>query len=170
MQPLEFVARTLFYHVPDGRIVFRPWGSRGPCYLVTAEQKRSRVRLQTGYYAFMIAAVSYGVMNLGTAKTFLVLVPLIVAGNYLLFWVFSRGLATTEPPPRPSAAEFRDQMRQGNRALGKPLLIALLGISLGGMALGLYGWLALGLWNSALPVILFSGATSAVFIWQLRNL
>jgi hypothetical protein len=170
MQAIEFVARTIFYHVPDGRIVFRPWGTRGPCYLVTAEQKRTRARLQAFYYALMIAVVSYGVMRLGTMKTFLVLVPLIVAGNYVLFWLFTRGLATTEPPPRPSPMEFREQMRQGNRALGKPLLVSMLVISLSGAALGLYAGFSLGLWSSAVPVLLFCGSTAAVFAWQLRNL
>lgn len=170
MQPIEFVARTLFVHVPDGRIVFRPWGSRGRCYLVTPEQRRSRARWQAAYYALMIGTVSYGMMYLGTAKTFAVVLPIILAGNYVLFWHFSRGLTTTDPPPRPSRAEMHEHVRQANRALGKPLLLTMLAVCVAGTLFGIGAGVALGLWNAAIPVILFCSACAAVFAWQLRNL
>ena len=53
MNLTEIASNTLFYRAPDGRIVFRPWGARGPCYLLTETQRITRARIQLAYYALI---------------------------------------------------------------------------------------------------------------------
>jgi hypothetical protein len=169
MQPVEVAARTLFYRAPDGRIVFRPWGARGPCYLVTESQRTVRARVQLVYYGLMLAAVYYGTLRLGTGLTFGAVLPVTLAGNYLLFWFYSRGLPTT-PPPLPASKEYtREQARQGNRAFGKPLIWIMLILSVLMAVVGLWAGSRAHAWGTAVPAVLFFGLCAAVFGWQLRN-
>ena len=169
MQPVEVVARTLFYRPPDGRIVFRPWGTRGPCYLLSEAQRTSRARVQLAYYGLTLVAIYFGTLRLGTGLTFGVVLPLGLVGNYVLFWLFCRGLPRTEPPARPTPEYVREQLRQGNRAFGKPLLWVLLILSLLMVATGIWAGAVLGAWSTAVPAAAFFGACAAVFGWQLRN-
>lgn len=169
MQPVEIVARTLFYRAPDGRIVFRSWGARGPCYLVTETQRRARARLQLAYYGLMLAAIYYGTLRLGSGVTFGVILPVTLVGNYALFWLFSRGLPTTDPPARPSKDDVREQLRQGNRAFGKPVLWIMLVLSLLMAVAGLWAGARVNAWSTAVPAAAFFGLCAAVFGWQLRN-
>lgn len=169
MQPVEIVARTMFYHAPDGRVVFRPWGARGPCYLVTEEQRGARARVQLAYYGVMLIAIYYGTQRLGPGVTFGAILPLTLGGNYILFWLFSRGLPTTDPPPRPSREYVREQLRQGNRAFGKPILWIMLVLSLLMAGVGLWAGARVNAWSTALPAAAFFGFCAAVCGWQLRN-
>jgi hypothetical protein len=169
MQPTEIAGNTLFYRAPDGRIVFRPWGPRGPCYLLTEAQRRFRSRVQLVYYGVMLVAIYLGITRLGTLKTFAMVLPVVLVGNYLLFWLFSRGLPTTEPPPLPSPEHRRELIRRGNRAFGRPLLWTMLVLSLGMASAGVWAGWKTGQWTTAGTAGAFFGLCAAVFAWQLRN-
>ena len=96
MTPVEFAARTFSPQLPDGRFVFRPWGPRGPCYLLSAQQRTARAWIQLAYYGLALAglwcvpAVTATTRNLGACAVTFALI------NYLLFWLFSIGLPTTD--------------------------------------------------------------------------
>jgi hypothetical protein len=117
----------------------------------------------------MLVAIYFGTLRLGTLATFGVVLPLTLCGNYVLFWLFSRGLPTTDPPPRPSTEYVREQIRQGNRAFGRPVLWIMLVLSLFMAGVGLWAGARVNAWTTAVPAAAFFGLCAAVFGWQLRN-
>ncbi len=171
MNLLEVVSNTLFYRTEDGRIIFRPWGARGPCYLLTEKQRMARVRIQAAYYCALfvgigiVAHISRGnyVLLLG------VLFLIFVGGNYILYWLFARGLNRTEPPLQPSPEYRREQVRKNNRAFGKPLLW----ISMIGSAIFTLGGILIGFTDEpiykAIFVTVFFGSCTAIFARRIRN-
>jgi hypothetical protein len=168
MNPVEFVSNTLFYRVEDGRVVFRPWGSRGPCYLVTARQRIVRARIQLMYYLAMIVGVAVGMDRVSTISFVTVCVPAALAGNYLLYWLFSQGLAKSAAPPKPSPEYSRARVKAMSRSLGKPFVWLMLLIA---VLFGLVG-IVMGVAGGDLGLLL-SGAffcvCAAVFIWMLKH-
>ena len=169
MSPTEIVSNTLFYRAPDGRVIFRPWGTWGPCYLLTEPQRKVRSRIQLAYYCALLAAIVLAIGSVETTVLFGVLLPLFAAGNYLLFWLFTRGLSTTEPPSKPSPEYVRSLLRSNNRAWGRPFLwlaaiVSGVFSSVGLVAIFLGAPLA-----SAIAVFAFFGVCAAAFAWQLRN-
>ena len=169
MNLTQAVAGGIFYEAPDGRIVFRPWGKFGPCYLLTPAQRAVRARLQLAYFGAMIIAVTYGATRLGPGGLFLKVLPITMAGNYLLFWLFSLGLPRTEPPPSPSKEYRQELRRRHNRAFGKPFLWVMLVLSVLMAAAGLLAGIATGQWIVAALAVGFFGLSAGVFGWQLRN-
>ena len=170
MSPTEITSNTIFFRAPDGQIVFRPWGARGPCYVVTDQQRIIRARIQLAYYCvvFLVIVISMG--RISNTALFVGILPVAVAGNYVLFWLFSRGLGTTEPPPKASPEYVQEQRRRNALAFGKPLLWLLL---VGSVAFSAIGALAALLGGPLLEfggVAVFFGACAAVFAWQLRKL
>jgi hypothetical protein len=108
-------------------------------------------------------------MRLGPGGLFLKVLPITIAGNYLLFWLFSLGLPTTEPPPRPSKEYRRELLQRHNRAFGRPLLWAMLILSVFMAAAGLLAGIATGQWGVAALAGGFFGLCAGIFGRQLRN-
>jgi hypothetical protein len=117
----------------------------------------------------MLVAIYFGITRLGTLRTFTLVLPVAVLGSYLIFWLFSRGLPTTEPPPRPSPEYRLKLMRQGNRAFGRPLLWGMLVLSIAMAATGVWAGSITGQWGTASAAAAFFGLCAAIFAWQLRN-
>ena len=172
----ELASHTLFARLPDGRIIFRPWGKRGGCYLLDERQRLVRARAQRVFWGLGLVAIviSNQVFTVGTS---LVLVlPVALGLQYLLFWSFTRGLLRTEPPPeiKGSKAQRRElarqRMRERARLMGKGRLWTLLFGSLlfvaGSVLIAVSG----GSIAAALGGFLFFGACAALFAWQLRQL
>ena len=167
MNPVDFVARGLFYRAEDDRIIFRPWGSRGPCFRVTESQRITRARIQLGFYCLMIGGIAAG----PSMTTFHLIVYVCAATglNYLMFWLFSRGLPKTDLPPRPSPEYKQAQLRELSQSLGKPFLWMLtVGSALFTIA-GVVAALTLGDWAAGLAAAFF-GVCTVVFIRRLRRL
>ena len=165
MNPVELIANGLFYRTEDGRIFFRPWGSRGPCFLVSERQRLIRARVQLALYCMMIVGVYFSVEEDGLGAWFYLTIFIGMVLSYVLLWAFSRGLPLTDVPTKPSP----EHLRKFNRSIPRWFLWALVLMSavfvLGGLGMGflLHDW-----WMAAL-VVLFFGTCLGVFIWQLRN-
>ena len=101
MNFVHFIATTIFYEAPDGRIVFQPLGRLGPCYRLTPAQRKTRAKIFVGYLAVVVVASPAAAIYFhGVAAFLLRVTPLILAGIFVLFWLFARGLPVTEHPPR----------------------------------------------------------------------
>lgn len=89
----------------------------------------------------MLVVIVEGVESLSYAKLFGICVPALMLGNYLLYWLFSRGLPRTSIPPTASPEYVSVQMKALGRNFGKPtlwlLLVATVAMCLTGVAGGL---------------------------------
>jgi hypothetical protein len=155
-----------FYRVPDGRIVFRPWGSRGACYLLNERQRVQYSRILAAAYGVMFLAILVTTLRFGW-KGSSVAALCGMALIYALYWVISRRLPTTKPPPRPSREEVRRALAGQAGAFGRPFLIlfALVSAALALLSLGLF------LATTEVSLLLgagFFGLCAGVFVWQLR--
>lgn len=169
MSLTQVAAGTMFYPTPDGRIVFRPWGKHGPCYLLSPEQRDVRARWQLAYWALMIATIVIVTNRSPGLVPALTTLAVVVLGNYALFWAFARGLPLTAPPP-PPPKEYRDQLlRQHARAFGKPFLWVMLVLSALMSLLGVLAGISADRWDVAGLAGGFFGLCAAVFAWQLRR-
>lgn len=133
MTLIEFVARTFSPPLPDGRLIFRPWGAWGawgPCYLLSARQRASRAWIQLAYYVLAISAICLYPAMIVSVQGILGLLVVFALGNYVVFWLFALGLPKTEAPPRLTPGERRTVMTEHARALGRPVLWLMLAISL----------------------------------------
>ncbi len=168
MNIVDFVARGLFYRTEDERIIFRPWGSFGPCFLVTEQQRTARARIQLGFYCLMLG----GIAIVPSVGIFHVIAYIFVAiiFNYLMFWLFARGLPKTDLPLPPSPEHRKAQLRELSQSLGKPLLWALTISSALFTLVGVLAALFIGNWTVAIVGGLFFGACTLVFINRLRHL
>jgi hypothetical protein len=166
MSILEFVARTFSPQLPDGRFVFRPWGARGPCYLLTARQRTNRAWVQLAYQILALT-VLWPLLGAAGAGQDLVLFAVAYAGlNYVLFGLFSIGLPRTEKPAPASAQQRRAALASHSRALGRPVLwifVIVAWIFVLGSVLVIAG----GDWLTGLLCMLVFGACAATFTWQL---
>lgn len=165
MNPVELIANGLFYRTEDGRIIFRTWGSRGPCYLVSERQRLMRACAQLALYCMMIVGAYFSIEEDGLGTWFYLTIFIGMALSYVLLWAFSLGLPLTEIPTKPSP----EHLRKANRSIPRWFLWVLILLSavffLSGLGMGflLHDW-----WMAA-PVILFFGASLGLFTWQLRN-
>ena len=172
----ELASHTLFARLPDGRIIFRPWGKRGKCYLLNERQRLVRARAQRVFWGLGLVAIviSNQIFTIGLSLG--VLLPVALGLQYLLFWSFTLGLPLTEPPPDTEGSKAqrrelaRERMRERARLMGKGRLWALL---LGSL-LFVAGSLLIASSGSsiaaALGGFLFFGSCAALFAWQLRQL
>jgi hypothetical protein len=167
MSILELVARTFAPPLPDGRFVFRPWGARGPCYLLTARQRAGRAWLQLALYLMMLASFWFVPELALTWDGILVFFVAFVALNRLLYALFSIGLPKTDKPAPLSAEQRRAALASHSRGIGRPVLWIFLILCwvliLGGVLV-----VATGDTLSGLLCILFFGACAATFTRQLR--
>jgi hypothetical protein len=172
----ELASHTLFARLPDGRIIFRPWGKRGGCYLLDERQRLVRARAQRVFWGLGLVAIVVSNQFLTLGVSLGVLLPVALGLQYLLFWAFTLGLPRTEPPPQVEGSKAqrrelaRQRMRERARLMGKGRLWAMLLCSLlfvGGSVLIAVGG---GSIAAALGGFLFFGACAALFAWQLRQL
>jgi hypothetical protein len=167
MTVLELVARTFSVQLPDGRLVFRPWGARGPCFLLSQQQRESRAWLQLVFYGLAIAALWFFPAIIATTSGLVGFLVAFTLLNYGLFWLFSIGLPKTERPPPLTPEQRRMAMAAHSRALGQPLLWLLAGVSWVFALAGGAMVMLLGEWATGLLVLVFFGACAALFTWQL---
>jgi hypothetical protein len=167
MTLLEFVARTFSPRLPDGRLVFRPWGARGPCYLLSDKQRSIRALFQLAFYGLMGSALCANTDIFASASGPLIFFAVFVLLNYALFWIFTIGLPKTDMPLPATSTQRRIALTAHSRALGRPLLWFfaivswLFALGGGSMVLFQHEWLA------GLLCILFFGASASLFSWQL---
>ena len=172
----ELASHTLFARVSDGRIIFRPGGKRGRCYLLDERQRLVRARAQRVFWGLGLVAnvIANQIFTVGMSLG--VLLPVALGLQYLLFWSFTLGLPLTEPPPEIEGSKAqrrevaRQRMRERARLMGKGRLWALLLGSLLFVAGGLLIAVSGGSIAAALGGFLFFGACAALFAWQLRQL
>ncbi len=172
----ELASHTLFARLPDGRIIFRPWGKRGACYLLDERQRLLRARAQRVFWGLGLVAIviSNQIFTIGMSVG--VLLPVALGLQYLLFWSFTRGLPLTEPPPEIESSKVqrrelaRQRLRERARLMGRGRLWALLLGSLLFVAGSLLIAVSGGSIAASLGGLLFFGACAALFAWQLRQL
>jgi hypothetical protein len=141
MNLVDAVSSHMFYRAPDERIVFRPLGKLGPCYLLTEKQRKARATVQLAYYGILLGSIAFGVIDVTEISRLIVPFGLWVIGNYVLYGLFTIGLARTEAPPKPTSDYVRSLQRQHSLAMGRPLLIAMFYGSIAFSAIGLLGTL-----------------------------
>ncbi|MRW85807.1 hypothetical protein GJ698_17160 [Pseudoduganella sp. FT26W] len=170
MKILEFVALTFSPQLPDGRYVFRPWGARGPCYLLSAQQRAARAWIQLALYGAALGGLWFLPLIADTMQDLVIFCVTFMLLNYVLFWLFSLGLPTTEKPPRPTPEQRRTAMAAISRSVGRPVLRVLLVISCLFVCAGGAMAFFLDEWITGLLCLLFFGACAATFRWQLSLL
>jgi hypothetical protein len=167
MTVLEFVARIFSPQLPDGRLIFRPWGASGPCYLLSAQQRAARAWIQLAFYGLALAALWFVPVITVTTANLVAFAVAFALLNYVLFWLFSIGLPKTEKPLRPTLEQRRIAMAAHSRSVGRPVLWVFLIVSClfvfagGAIALFLDEWLV------GLLCLVFFGICAATFTWQL---
>jgi len=169
MNPVEVVSNALFYRVVDGRIVFRPWGPKGPCYLLTESQRFVRSWIQLIYICVLPAIIVFDVVDITNIRAFGLAALAWALGNYVLFWFYSFGLSRTEPPAKPTREYTDSQLRQSNRSWGKLLPWVLFTLSsilaMLGVAIGVLG----GPIDTSIETAVFFGLCAMVFLWILKK-
>lgn len=167
MNILEFAASTFSPQLPDGRFVFRPWGPRGPCYLLSARQRTVRGAMQLALYALATAALFFVPIVTAAMNNLIVFAVVFMLSNYALYWLFSIGLQKIDNPPPMTAEQRRTVMTAYSKSLGRPVLWVFLTISclfvLAGGAIAVLT----DEWWVGLLVMGFFGTCGAMFAWQL---
>ena len=158
---------TILYRTSDGRTVFRPWGARGPCYLVEGPARARLARFIRVYYAAFFVAIIVLPFVAGVRGIY-VAGALWAAGFYVAFWLFSRGLPTTEPPPPPTRVEREEAIRRISGSVGKPALWALTILSSLMALSGVLVILSAPGWTAWMPSLFFA-ACALVFAYYLRR-
>lgn len=167
MNILEFAAATFSPQLPDGRFVFRPWGARGPCYLLSARQRTVRGGMQLAFYALAAAALFFVPIVTAAMNNLIVFAVVFMLSNYVLYWLFSIGLPKIENPSPMTAEQRRTVMTAYSKSLGRPVLWVLLTIScLFVLAGGAIAVLTDEWWVGLLSMGFF-GTCAAMFAWQL---
>lgn len=167
MNILEFAAATFSPQLPDGRFVFRPWGARGPCYLLSARQRTVRGGMQLAFYALAAAGLFYEPVVTAAMNNLIVFAVAFVLTNYALYWLFSIGLPKIENPPPMTAEQRRTVMTAYSKSLGRPVLWVLLTISCLFMLAGGAIAVLTDEWWVGLLSMGFFGTCAAMFAWQL---
>ena len=108
MNILEFAAATFSPQLPDGRFVFRPWGPRGPCYLLSARQRAVRGGMQLALYALAAAALFFVPVVTAAMNNLIVFAVVFMLSNYALYWLFSIGLPKIDNPPPMTPEQRRE--------------------------------------------------------------
>jgi hypothetical protein len=167
MTVLEFVARTFSPQLPDGRYIFRPWGARGPCYLLSAQQRAARAWIQLAFYGLALGALWFFPLITVTTPNLVTFAVAFALFNYGLFRVFSIGLPKTEKPLRPTPEQRRTATAAHSRSVGRPVLWVFLIISYLFVFAGGAMALLLDEWITGLLCLFFFGACAATFTRQL---
>ena len=88
MTVLEFVARTFSIQLEDGRFIFRPWGARGPCYLLSQQQREDLAWIQLLFYGSVLSGIWFFPGMLGSTSGLIIFFVTFTLFNYVLFWMF----------------------------------------------------------------------------------
>jgi len=167
MNILEFAAATFSPQLPDGRFVFRPWGARGPCYLLSARQRTVRGGMQLAFYALAAAALFFVPIVTAAMNNLIVFGVVFMLSNYVLYGLFSIGLPKIENPPPMTPEQRRTLMTAYSKSLGRPVLWVFLTIScLFVLAGGAIAVLTDEWWVGLLSMGFFA-TCAAMFAWQL---
>ena len=167
MQLGRLLEATILYDAPDGRTTFRPWGPRGPCYLVdTAARVRFR-RFVRFYYGLLFAAILVVPFTLPIYAFYIVIAAWTI-GYYVAFWFLSHGLPTIPPPPFPSAVERDQALRNLSKVMGKPVQWTVFALSVLMCGAAVFLLLKGFLWQGVLGLVVF-GACTLVLGWWLRK-
>ena len=126
MNPVKILSSMLYFEDDDGRVILRPFGAGGPCYLPNESQRTAHIVLLIVFYLAMMTAV-YAAMTdegIGLASGALILATLL--GHYVLSWLFTRSLPRSAPGPNPVPGGFPDRRKSRNRNFGKTFLMLML--------------------------------------------
>ena len=136
---LDGVIATAFQRDAEGRAVFCPWGLRGRCYLLTAEQDASVRRFLRAYYGGFFVALVPGAYFLGWWV--LILSAVAVGGLYFKYWLVTRDLQPfTGAVPRVSAGDLLGQHARATGAAALwAVLVAVVGLTTWGVWLVIRG-------------------------------
>lgn len=167
MNILEFAAATFSPQLPDGRFVFRPWGPRGPCYLLSARQRAVRGGMQLALYALAAAALFFVPVVTAAMNNLIVFAVVFMLSNYALYWLFSIGLPKIDNPPPMTPEQRRTVMTAYSKSLGRPVLWIFLTISCFFVLVGGAMAVLIDEWLVGLLVMGFFGTCAAMFAWQL---
>ena len=172
----ELASHTLFARLADGRIVFRPWGKRGGCYLLDERQRLVRARAQRVFWGLGLVGIVVANQFVTVGMSLGVLLPVALLLQCLLFWCFTIGLPRIEHPPEVERSKAqrrelaRQRLRERARLMGKGRLLAMLLGSLlfvaGSVLIAIDG----GSIAAALGSFVFFSACAALFAWQLHQL
>lgn len=167
MNILEFAAATFSPQLPDGRFVFRPWGPRGPCYLLSARQRAVRGGMQLALYALAAAALFFVPVVTAAMNNLIVFAVVFILSNYALYWLFSIGLPKIDNPPPMTPEQRRTVMTAYSKSLGRPVLWIFLTISCFFVLVG--GAMAVLIDERLVGLLImgFFGTCAAMFAWQL---
>ena len=156
---------TILYDVPDGRTVYRPWGRRGPCYLVTSRHRRRfAVYVRVWYGALFIVILVLPFMG-GSRAVYVGLAGWLV-GSYLFMALLCRGLPRADPPPLPTAEQLNASMARiglGPRAI-RGLFVLSVSMALMGVIVLILGFL----WQGLLGALCF-GLLAGVYYRRMRQ-
>jgi len=180
MNYVHYIATTVFYEAPDGRIVYQPLGRWGPCYRLTPAQRLTRAKICVGFIAVTVVAslsyILYFTFYYRSIPRFvdvaLRVVPLAIAGNLVLSWFLSRGLPTTEHPPQVPASYRRELIHRQRRWLDSQFTFSAWYSLIGGSILSaVMVWAAIdhGERGMALGGGLFGLGTVLFSVWRLRR-
>lgn len=167
MKLLEIVARTFSPQLQDGRFIFRPWGARGPCYLLSQRQRSVRAWFQLSFYVLALATFWFLPGIVASASGLITFAVAFVLLNYVLFLLLSIGLPKTDKPPTPTPLHQRTAMAAHSRELGRPLLCVLAVVSCLFALVGGAAALLLHKWATGLLGLVVFGTFAALFIRQL---
>ena len=160
----KFLEATVIYDSPDGRTVYRPWGARGPCYLVPAH-KRRRFRIYSWVsFIVMFAMIVILPFTFGPSSLYIGIGAWLV-GSYSAMAFLTLGLETTSPPPKPTPEQVNASLRNvgmGPRALVVFLCLGVV-MTLASVAVLLAGSILVGILGTA-----FFGLGTFVFWKRLR--
>jgi|SRR5919108_1610986 hypothetical protein len=165
---LAIVEHTALYHAPDGRIVFRPWGKRGKCYLVDPHTRRRFVRALKIHYSLLFLAPFTGILG-NTLTGILIFFFVWLIASYVLYWWFSRGLPETDPPPRPSREEVHLALQAQSRAVGAPVFWVGTVLSACLTLVAGFLWAITSEFTMVLATLFF-GLCTGTFVWRLTHL
>jgi hypothetical protein len=166
MQVGRFLEATMLYTGLDGRTVFRPWGAKGPCYLVGPADRRRFTRFISIYYGLLFLLILCVPFVFGPKAIFIGLGCWMV-GFYMAFWFLARGLPTTTPPLA-TPAERHAAIQTLTKQIGRPAVWIILGLSLLMLTLAIALLLAGQVLVGILGVITF-GTSATLMVWWLRQ-
>jgi len=166
MNLVEMAAASISVRLPDGRYVFRPWGAFGPCYLLTPRQRSIRAWIQLAFYGACFAAIwVHPPYPIDTAV--LAGFAAFIVASHLLHWLYTFGLAKTDPPARLTPEQRRLALAGHTRAIGRPFvwiqLVCCTLFVIGGCWMALF----LGEWLAGLASVALFGAGAVLAGWQL---
>jgi hypothetical protein len=171
---VALAANMIFQRAPDGRVLFRPWGRFGACYLPDEQQQWRRARIQAAFGGLSLTATVVAIQFLSVTQLFGVVLPIELVLQYLLLALFARGLPRTDPPAAPTSRDqrrslARERFAERARLTGKPRLWAMLVGSLLFVLIGVAMAATGASTMAAIGSILFFGACAVLFALQLRS-